>query len=123
MSNYERKPLRTAVYCHTSSPNSEEIAFQKTLVAKGMTGCTDLPPHFMVYVDDGFCPQTEVRPELQRLLTDVAHGHIDCVASSGWDVLSPSPRDLQKLAVFFISHGVPMIDFPVGYAFRIKIVA
>jgi DNA invertase Pin-like site-specific DNA recombinase len=58
------------------------------------------------YDDGGFSGGTLERPALQRLLTDVQAGKVDCIVVYKIDRLTRALMDFSKLVDLFEKHGV-----------------
>lgn len=101
--------MRFAAYCHTADMDVEELAFQKKLVEKtleqfGVQNRTTL------FIDQGCCPKSEVRPGLQRLLDAVDNQHFDCLVINQWSQIATSVDDVQALMRRFDSRGIVVLD-------------
>ncbi|WP_408951447.1 recombinase family protein [Lysobacter sp. Hz 25] len=118
-----QEPLRIAIYCHTILKDRDEIGFQRKVIKRTLDRCTDLPPVLTFYTDDGFCPDTQVRPEFQRMLLDAAAGHLDCVAVCGWDRLTTITDDRSLLKRFLDRHDVHVLECKVLEAVLIRMAA
>jgi site-specific DNA recombinase len=62
------------------------------------------------YDDGGYSGSNLDRPALQRLLTDIQAGHIDCVLTHRVDRLSRSLLDFAKLMEAFEKHQVALVS-------------
>jgi len=62
------------------------------------------------YSDGGFSGGNTSRPALQRLITDIDAGEIDCVVVQRFDRLSRSMLDFLQLLDFFKKHGVSFVS-------------
>ncbi|MGH8081127.1 MAG: recombinase family protein [Lysobacter sp.] len=113
--------LRVAAYCRADAPDSDLIAFQKTVIRTTLARCADEPPQITVYADDGIYPRESVRPDLQRLLRDVVARRIDCVAVCGWENLADTQTELRLLRRFFRDHEVLVMECRLPPAYLVRI--
>lgn len=118
-----REPLRVAVYCHTFSEDRDEVGFQRKVIIRTLERCTDPFPIITLYTDDGFCPDTQMRPDFQRMLLDVAAGHLDCIAFCGWDHLSGVEDSRKMLRRFLKKHEVLPLECRVLEAVLVRLAA
>lgn len=105
-----REPLRIAVYCQTLWTDADLIGFQKTVITDTLRRCADMPPVLSIYVDDGFCPNTQVRPDFQRLLRDVANRKVDVIAVCEWSRLATCDADIKQLLRYFYEHDALVVE-------------
>ncbi|MGO1073401.1 recombinase family protein [Lysobacter sp. CA199] len=105
-----REPLRVAVYCQTLWNDIDLIGFQKTVIADTLRRCADVPPILTIYVDNGFCANTQVRPDFHRLLLDVAARKIDVIAVCEWGRLATGEADIKQLLRYFYKHDVLVVE-------------
>jgi site-specific DNA recombinase len=63
-----------------------------------------------LYVDDGFSAKTLQRPNLVRLLRDIAKGKVDTVLITEISRLSRSVKDWIHLREFFADNGTNFIS-------------
>ncbi|WP_057972264.1 recombinase family protein [Lysobacter antibioticus] len=103
-------PVRVAIYCYSEGVDSDFIAYQRYVVQQDLAGRLDRTPVVSHYADDGVCSRTEVRPNFQRLLIEVAAGAVDCVAVTEMDRLSNDLDGASHLARFFQRHGVLVVE-------------
>lgn len=104
------KPVRVAVYCYSEVVDSDFIAYQRYVVQQELAARLDCAPVISHYVDAGVCSRTEVRPEFNRLLLEVAAGVIDCVAVIDEDRLAEGRDGKAQLSRLFQRHGVLVVE-------------
>ncbi|MGO1003248.1 recombinase family protein [Lysobacter sp. CA196] len=104
------KPVRVAVYCYSEGVDADFIAYQRYVVQQDLAERLDRLPIVSHYADEGVCSRTEVRPNFQRLLLEVAAGAIDCVAVTALDRISNDPDGESHLSRFFKRHGVLVVE-------------
>src|SRR6516165_484903 len=103
-----KSPVRCAIYTRKSteeglqqefnSLDAQREAAQAYIASQQHEGWTCLP---QCYDDGGFSGGNMDRPALQRLLADMAAGHIDCVIVHRVDRLSRSLLDFAKMMAIF----------------------
>src|SRR5713226_5173800 len=111
------RPLRCAIYTRKSTEDGLNQPFN-TLEAQreaaeayilsqrhlGWSGIADR------YDDGGYTGGNLERPALQKLLTDLKAGKIDCVVIYKVDRLSRSLLDFARLMEIFEQHGVSLVS-------------
>jgi site-specific DNA recombinase len=108
-----RNTVRCAVYTRKSNEEGLQQAFnsldaqreaaQAYIASQRHEGWICLP---QCYDDGGFSGGNMERPALQRLLADMAAGHIDCVVVHRVDRLSRSLLDFAKMMAILDQHRV-----------------
>jgi site-specific DNA recombinase len=112
-----RRNVRCAVYTRKSTEEGLEQAFNSLdaqreaaeayIASQQQEGWTCLPQR---YDDGGFTGANIDRPALQRLLADMAAGHIDCVLVNKVDRLSRSLLDFAKMMEAFDKHRIAFVS-------------
>ncbi|MGH8083306.1 MAG: recombinase family protein [Lysobacter sp.] len=115
--------LQIAIYCHSTQPDAGYIAYQRQGVGRVIDRCAGSAFNVRDYADDGYCPDTTVRPAFQRLLLDCASGLIDCIAVTDWQRLARSAPDAQRLQCYFQRHGVLVVECRVREGVIVRIAA
>jgi site-specific DNA recombinase len=111
------KRFRCAIYTRKSSEEGLEQAFNSLdaqreacaafILSQKHEGWTVLPT---LYDDGGFSGGTMDRPELQRLLSDIAEGKVDVVVVYKIDRLTRSLFDFAKIVEAFDAKGVSFVS-------------
>jgi site-specific DNA recombinase len=111
------KTIRCAIYCRKSSEEGLQQEFNSLdaqreaslayILSQRQEGWTCLPER---YDDGGFSGGNLERPALQRLLTDIAGGLIDCVVVHKVDRLSRSLLDFARMMETFDKHRVSFVS-------------
>ncbi len=111
------KQIRCAIYTRKSTEEGLEQDFnsldaqrdsaEKYIASQAGEGWVCLPDH---YDDGGFTGGNMERPALQRLLTDIDAGRIDCVVVYKVDRLSRSILDFAKIVERFEQHRVSFVS-------------
>ncbi|MGO1069683.1 recombinase family protein [Lysobacter sp. CA199] len=115
--------LQIAMYCHSNQPDAGYIAYQQQGIAWVIDRCAGSAFAVREYADDGYCPETTVRPAFQRMLIDAASGCIDCIAVTDWNRLATSASGVQRLQRFFQRHGVLVVECRVREGVVVRIAA
>src|SRR5260370_1630706 len=112
-----RTPVRCAIYTRNSSEEGLDQDFNSLDAQRGAAvayiqsqandGWQGLPTR---YDDGGFTGANLDRPALNRLLADIAQGHIDCVLVYKVDRLSRSLLDFARLMATFEEHHVAFVS-------------
>jgi site-specific DNA recombinase len=105
--------VRCAIYCRKSSDEGLDLAFNSLhaqresgeafIASQRNEGWTCLPDQ---YNDGGYSGGNLDRPALQRLLTDIKAGKVDCVVVYKVDRLSRSLMDFSRVMETFEKHHV-----------------
>ncbi len=111
------KTFRCAAYCRKSvtegleqdfnSLDAQREACEAYVTSQKAEGWTCLPDH---YDDGGFSGGTLERPALDRLLSDIAAGQVDCVVVYKVDRLSRSLLDFSRLVEVFDQYNVSFVS-------------
>lgn len=109
--------VRCAIYTRKSSDEGLDQEFNSLhaqresgeayIASQKAQGWVCLPER---YDDGGFSGGSMERPALDRLLRDIAAGHIDCVVVYKVDRLSRSLLDFGRIMDTFDSHGVSFVS-------------
>src|SRR5215475_7380896 len=110
-------PVRCAVYTRKSteegldqdfnSLDAQREAAEAYIHSQAHAGWTVLATR---YDDGGYSGSNLDRPALQRLLTDIRAGQIDCVLTHRVDRLSRSLLDFARLMETFEEHRVSFVS-------------
>ena len=110
-------PMRCAIYTRKSteegldqefnSLDAQREAAEAYIHSQAHAGWTALPDR---YDDGGFSGSNLERPALQRLLTDIRAGKIDCVLTHRVDRLSRSLLDFARLMETFEEHRTAFVS-------------
>ena len=113
----EKKPLRCAIYTRVSTNDNLEKDFtsldsqresgESYITSQKSEGWILSPEH---YNDAGFTGGNTDRPALQKLITDIKAGLIDCVVVYKVDRLSRSLLDFSQLLEFFDKSHVAFVS-------------
>ena len=111
------KTVRCAIYTRKStdegldqdfnSLDAQREAGEAYILSQRGEGLITLPEH---YDDGGFSGGNMERPALQRLLTDIGAGAVDCVVVYKVDRLSRSLIDFARIVETFEEHQVSFIS-------------
>ncbi|MBE0567933.1 MAG: recombinase family protein [Krumholzibacteria bacterium] len=111
------KTVRCAAYTRKSTEEGLQQAFntldaqrescEAYVTSQKAMGWVCLPDR---YDDGGFSGGTLERPALDRLLSDIAAGQVDCVVVYKVDRLSRSLLDFSRLVEVFDAHGVSFVS-------------
>ena len=109
--------IRCAIYTRKSSEEGLELEFNSLdaqresgeafIASQQHEGWECLPDH---YDDGGFSGGSMDRPALNRLLTDIAAGKVDCVVVYKVDRLSRSLLDFARIMETFDKHGISFVS-------------
>ena len=112
-----KKTIRCAIYCRKSheegleqefnSLDAQREACQAYIASQRHEGWTALPTD---YSDGGFTGSNTDRPGLQKLLTDIERGLVDCVVVYKVDRLSRSLMDFARMISLFEQHQVAFVS-------------
>ena len=113
----QAKTVRCAIYTRKSSEEGLQQEFNSLdaqreaalayILSQRQEGWTSLPGR---YDDGGFSGGNLVRPALQRLLTDIACGQVDCVIVYKVDRLSRSLLDFARMMETFDKYRVSFVS-------------
>jgi site-specific DNA recombinase len=104
---YTRKSTEEGLSQEFNSLDAQRECAEAYILSQRQEGWTVLPRHY----DDGGCSGANLdRPALQRLLTDIQAGQIDCVVIYKVDRLSRSLFDFARLMQVFEKHGVSFVS-------------
>jgi len=104
---YTRKSTEEGLDSDFNSLDAQREAAEAYVHSQTHAGWTCLPQH---YSDGGYTGSNLDRPALQRLLTDIQAGQIDCVVTHRVDRLSRSLLDFAKLMEVFEHHHVAFVS-------------
>ena len=104
---YTRKSTEEGLDQEFNSLDAQREAAQAYIASQQHEGWCGLP---LRYDDGGFTGGNLERPALQRLLADVAAGHIDCILVYKVDRLSRSLLDFAQLMATFEAHQVAFVS-------------
>ena len=104
--------IQCAIYTRSATSDTLGMAVERELVrtcilARSGKGVSVLPDR---YEDSGASGNTTDRPELRRLMADVAAGKVGFVAVRCFARLARDPAVLAELLSFFRSHGVEVVS-------------
>jgi site-specific DNA recombinase len=103
---YARKSTEEGLQQEFNSLDAQREAGQAYIASQQHQDWACLPQR---YDDGGFSGANMDRPALQRLLEDIAAGHVDCVVVYKIDRLSRSLLDFAKMMDLFDRHGVAFV--------------
>ena len=115
--NGRPKPVRCAIYTRKSTEHNLDLEFNslhaqrescEAYIKSQMHEGWQLVPD--PYDDGAFSGASLDRPDLQRLLADIAAGRIDNVVVYKVDRLTRSLTDFAKLVELFDQHGVSFVS-------------
>jgi DNA invertase Pin-like site-specific DNA recombinase len=111
------KPMRCAIYTRKSTEDglnqpfnsleAQREAGEAYILSQRLAGWTVIANH---YDDGGYTGGNLDRPALQKLVTDMESGLIDCVVVYKVDRLSRSLLDFARLMDVFERHGVSLVS-------------
>jgi site-specific DNA recombinase len=104
---YTRKSTEEGLEQEFNSLDAQRESAEAFIRSLAHEGWTCLPDR---YDDGGFTGGNMERPALQRLLTDIRAGKIDCVVSYKVDRLSRSLLDFAKMMETFEQHSVSFVS-------------
>jgi site-specific DNA recombinase len=104
---YTRKSTEEGLEQEFNSLDAQRESAEAFIRSQAQEGWTCLPAR---YDDGGFTDGNMERPALQRLLTDIVAGKIDCVVTYKVDRLSRSLLDFAKMMETFEQHGVSFVS-------------
>jgi site-specific DNA recombinase len=104
---YTRKSTEEGLEQEFNSLDAQRESAEAFIRSQTHEGWTCLPDR---YDDGGFTGGNMERPALQRLLTDIRAGKIDCVVTYKVDRLSRSLLDFAKMMETFEKHGVSFVS-------------
>jgi site-specific DNA recombinase len=109
--------VRCAIYTRKSTEEGVELEFNSLdaqresagafIASQQHEGWVCLPEH---YDDGGYSGGNMDRPALNRLLSDIAAGKVDCVVVYKVDRLSRSLMDFARIMEAFDRHGVSFVS-------------
>src|SRR3989338_6112130 len=113
----EKKRIHCAIYTRKSTSEGLEQEFTSLdaqreacvsyVASQKNEGWIALPD---IYDDGGFTGANMDRPAVQKLISDIKDGKIDCVVVYKVDRLSRSLLDFSKLLEFFDKHNVTFVS-------------
>ncbi|PIY82734.1 MAG: resolvase [Candidatus Omnitrophica bacterium CG_4_10_14_0_8_um_filter_44_12] len=113
----EIKQVLCAIYTHVSTSEGLEQAFtsldnqresaESYILSQKSEGWATLPER---YDDGGYTGANTDRPALQKLMTDIKEGRINCVVVYKVDRLSRSLLDFSQLLEFFDQNNVTFVS-------------
>src|SRR6266404_6470865 len=111
------RPLRCAIYTRKSTEDglnhpfntleAQREAAEAYILSQRHVGWTVVDEH---YDDGGYTGGNLDRPALQKLITDMEAGRVDCVVVYKVDRLSRSLLDFARLMDVFERHGVNLVS-------------
>src|SRR4051794_857702 len=104
---YTRKSTEEGLEQEFNSLDAQRESGQAYIHSQQHEGWTCLPDR---YDDGGFTGGNTERPALQRLLTDIADGKVDCVVIYKIDRLSRSLLDFAKMMDLFDQQRVALVS-------------
>src|SRR5262249_31987731 len=104
---YTRKSTEEGLEQEFNSLDAQRESAEAFIRSLAHEGWTCLPDR---YDDGGFSGGNMERPALQRLLTDIRAGKVDCVVSYKVDRLSRSLLDFAKMMETFEQHGISFVS-------------
>jgi site-specific DNA recombinase len=104
---YTRKSTEEGLEQEFNSLDAQREAGEAYVRSQQEEGWICLPTH---YDDGGFSGGNLDRPALQRLLTDIGAGLVDCVIVYKVDRLSRSLLDFARIMEIFERHGVSFVS-------------
>jgi site-specific DNA recombinase len=104
---YTRKSTEEGLDSDFNSLDAQREAAEAYVHSQAHAGWTCLPER---YDDGGYTGSNLDRPALQRLLTDIQAGQIDCVVTHRVDRFSRSLLDFAKLMEVFEQHHVAFVS-------------
>jgi site-specific DNA recombinase len=104
---YTRKSTEEGLEQEFNSLDAQRESAQAYIASQQHEGWACLPDR---YDDGGFTGGNVDRPALQRLLTDIADGKVDCVVIYKIDRLSRSLLDFARMMELFEQHRVSLVS-------------
>ncbi|MCK6458007.1 MAG: recombinase family protein, partial [Phycisphaerae bacterium] len=104
---YTRKSSDEGLQQEFNSLDAQREAAEAYIASQKAEGWVCLPER---YDDGGFTGGNMDRPALQRLLTDIDAGEIDCVVVYKVDRLSRSLMDFARIVEVFERHNVSFVS-------------
>ena len=104
---YTRKSTAEGLDSEFNTLDAQREAGEAYIASQRSEGWACLPDH---YDDGGFTGGNIERPALQRLLSDINEGKIDCVVVYKVDRLSRSLLDFARIMETFEKHGVSFVS-------------
>ncbi|MBE0564603.1 MAG: recombinase family protein [Krumholzibacteria bacterium] len=104
---YTRKSTEEGLQQEFNTLDAQRESCEAYVTSQKAEGWVCLPDH---YDDGGFSGGTLERPALDRLLSDIAAGQVDCVVVYKVDRLSRSLLDFSRLVEVFDAHGVSFVS-------------
>ena len=104
---YTRKSVVEGLEQDFNTLDAQREACEAYVTSQKAEGWVCLPDH---YDDGGFSGGTLERPALDRLLSDIHAGLVDCVVVYKVDRLSRSLLDFARLVEVFDAHGVSFVS-------------
>ena len=104
---YTRKSTEEGLDQEFNSLDAQREAAEAYIHSQAHAGWTALPDR---YDDGGYSGSNLERPALQRLLTDIRAGKIDCVLTHRVDRLSRSLLDFARLMETFEEHRTAFVS-------------
>jgi len=112
---YTRKSSEEGLDQEFNSLDAQREAGESYIASQKADGWTCVPGR---YDDGGFTGGNIERPALQRLLTDITAGNIDCVVVYKVDRLSRSLLDFTRIMETFERHGVSFVSVTQAFNTR-----
>jgi site-specific DNA recombinase len=122
MDKPEKKIIRCAVYTRKSTNEGLDQEFTSLdaqrescfnyIASQKNEGWVALPD---IYADGGFTGGNMDRPSLQKLLTEIKEGRVDCIVVYKVDRLSRSLLDFSKLLEFFDKNNVTFVSITQAF--------
>lgn len=104
---YTRKSTEEGLDQEFNTLDSQREYSEAFIKSQGEDGWVCLPDR---YDDGGFSGGNMDRPALQRLMTDIEAGFVDCVVAYKIDRLSRSLLDFARMMEVFDRHGVSFVS-------------
>jgi site-specific DNA recombinase len=104
---YTRKSSEEGLDQEFNSLDAQRESAEAFIASQKAEGWVELPEQ---YNDGGFSGGSMERPALDRLLSDIAAGKVDCVVVYKVDRLSRSLMDFSRIMETFENHGVSFVS-------------
>src|SRR4051812_40274189 len=104
---YTRKSTEEGLQQEFNSLDAQRESGEAYILSQEHEGWQCLPEH---YDDGGYSGGNMDRPGLQRLMTDIGSGKIDCVVVYKVDRLSRSLLDFAKMVETFDKHHISFVS-------------
>ena len=109
---YTRKSTDENLDSDFNSLDAQREACELYIQSQAQEGWTVLPDR---YDDGAYSGATMERPALERLISDIGTGRVDCVVVYKIDRLSRSLSDFTRLMEFFKLHNISMVSITQAF--------